>query len=125
MVIGMSVSIFERGGRWSVLVSFPEDRWADVGRAMGATGGVKRDICRTLETSSRKEAEERKHRAATAIRTEVDVRLTAARLRPLTDWTADWMTRAVGRRAEMLVARAAATSDHERDDTYETVQADL
>ena len=120
----MSVAIFQRGGRWSVRVSFPEDRWADIGRAMGAAKGIKRDVCRTLETSSRREAEDRKNEAATAIRAEVDGRLTQAKLRPLTDWTADWMTRAVRRREEMSQARS--TDDlEERDSIYEHVQTDV
>ncbi len=97
----MSVSIFQRGGRWSVRVSFPEGRWTDIGRAVGAVSGLKRDISRSLETSSRREAEDRKHEAAAAIRAEVDAKLAKAKLRPLTDWTADWMSRAVERREEM------------------------
>ena len=101
ILLRMSVSIFQRGGRWSVRVSFPKERWADIGRAMGASNGLKRDISRTLETSSRREAEDRKHEAAAAIRAEVDVKLAKAKLRPLTDWTADWMSRAVQRREEM------------------------
>lgn len=125
MVVRMSVSIFERGGRWSVRVSFPEDRWADIGRVMGATSSIRRDICRTLETSSRREAEERKLGAATAIRTDVDAKLILAKLRPLTDWTAEWMARAVARRSEMQVAVEADTPDYERDSTYDAVEADL
>ena len=102
----MSVSIFQRGGRWSVRVSFPEDRWGDIGRATGAAKGIKRDVCRTLETSSRREAEDRKLEAAAAIRREVDGALVQAKLRPLTDWTADWMDRAVQHREDMRLRGA-------------------
>lgn len=120
----MSVAIFQRGGRWSVRVSFPEDRWSDIGQAMGAASGIKRDICRTLETSSRREAEDRKHEAAASIRAKVDQALAKAKRRPLTDWTADWMSRAVERREDMARARRAGddVEVEDRDWVYDQIE---
>jgi len=48
-----------------------------------------------LETSVRREAEERKHQAAAQITQQVDAALMRAGLRPLNSWTANWMDRAV------------------------------
>ena len=68
---------------------------------MGASGGVKREIVRTLQTSDYREAQKRRDGAMSAIRTEIDRALVAAKLRPLTDWTADWEARAVQHREAM------------------------
>jgi integrase len=95
-------SILRRGLTFYARLNIPEARWADVGRAMGAVGGVKRELVKTLQTTNRREAEQRRDAAIGAMRASVDEALRRAKLRPLTDWTANWMPRAVQRRQERL-----------------------
>ncbi len=76
-------------------------RRADVGKAMGVASGIKRELVRTLQTTDRREAEQRRDTAISAMRAEADTALRRANLQPLTDWTADWTGRAVQRRREM------------------------
>ena len=66
---------------------------------MGAAGGVKREVVRTLGTTDRQEAKRRRQPALVAIQATIEAALRAAGLPPLTDWTADWATHAVGLRA--------------------------
>ena len=94
-------SILRRGQTFYARLHIPEARWADVGKAMGAAGGTKREVVRTLRTTDRRQAEQRRDLALGAMRSEVDEALRKAKLRPLTDWTADWTGRAVQRRQEV------------------------
>ena len=96
----MAHALLRRGLTWFVRMPIPEDRWADVGKAMGARRGITRELVRTLRTRDHREAQRRRDPALAALRTEVDEALQAARPRPLTDWTADWQTRALLRRQE-------------------------
>ena len=65
---------------------------------MGARGGVKREIVRTLQTSDYREAQKRRDGAMSAIRSEIDRALVVAKLHSLTDWTAYCEARAVQHR---------------------------
>ena len=93
-------NILRRGRDLLPRLHIPEARWADVGRAMGAAGGIKRELVRTLQTTDRREAEQRRDTAISAMRADVKRRC-AGQDQPLTDWTADWTGRAVQRRREM------------------------
>jgi integrase len=113
-------NLIRRGATFYGRLFIPQDRWADVGKAMGAAGGVKREVVRTLQTTDRIEAKRRLGAALAAIQAQVEERLAAARLKPLTDWTADWAPRAAELRA--LVQAAGDTpldgthfGDTERD----------
>lgn len=90
----MAASILRRGQTYFVRVTLPPDRWADVGRAMGARAGLRREVVKTLGTTDRKEASSRIDAAASTIIQDVEAALRRAKLRPLTDWTADWMSKA-------------------------------
>lgn len=94
-------NLLRRGHTWFARLHIPADRWADVGRALGAKSGVKRELVRTLGTNDYREALRRRDPALAAMREEIDQALRRARLRPLTDWTVDWQRRAVERREEM------------------------
>ncbi len=50
---------------------------------MGAKGGVKREIVRTLQTADYREAQKRRDSALGAIRSDIDKALVTAKLRPL------------------------------------------
>lgn len=99
-------NLVRRGNTWFARFFVPKDRWADAGKATRAASGIKRDITRTLGTTDRKEARKRLGAALTAIQADLDAALKAAGLRPLTDWTADWSSRAIERRAELQAADA-------------------
>jgi integrase len=88
-------NLLRRGATYYARLFIPSDRWADVGKAVGARGGTKREVVRTLQTTDIREARGRLRTALTAMQADVDARLIAARLRPLTDWTASWPDRAV------------------------------
>lgn len=92
-------NLIRRGQTWCARLHIPEARWADVGRAMGAPSGLRREIVRTLGTKDYREAQRRRDPALAAIREEVDAALSRARLKPLSDWTADWQARALELRA--------------------------
>lgn len=94
-------ALLRRGLTFYARLTIPEARWEDVGRAFGATKGKKREIVRTLQTTDRREAERRRDAAIAAMREEVDRKLRKAGLKPLSDWTADWLFRAAERRSQM------------------------
>ncbi len=94
-------NLLRRGLGWYARLSIPRDRWADVGTAMRAPGGVKREIVRTLGTQDPKEAKRRLQPALHAIREDIDGALVAAGMRPLTDWTAAWQVQALERREQL------------------------
>ncbi len=91
----MAANILKRGGTYFVRLTVPKDRWGDVGQAMGAPNGVKREIVRTLQTTDFREAQRRREEGLMAARAMVDDALRRHRLKPLTDWTANWLDRAV------------------------------
>jgi hypothetical protein len=97
-------NLIRRGNTWFARYHIPRDRWADAGKATGAAQGVLREVVRTLRTTDRVEAKRRLTSALSAIQAELDARLQAASLRPLTDWTADWSARARQRRADLQAA---------------------
>ena len=97
----MAASLLRRGLTYFVRVTLPPDRWADIGRSMGARSGLRREVVKTLGTTDRKVASSRLDAAASAIIQEVEDALRRARLRPLADWTADWMSRALERQEEL------------------------
>lgn len=97
----MAGSLLKRANTWCVRFNVPEARWADVGRAMGARSGIKREIVRTLGTADHSTARQRRDQALAAIRADVEAALAAARLRPLSDWTADWQSHALRRHDEL------------------------
>jgi integrase len=97
-------NLIRRGATFYGRLFIPQDRWRDVGRAMGAAGGIKREVVRTLQTTDRIEAKRRLGAALAAIQAQVEERLAAARLKPLTDWTADWAPRAAELRALVQTA---------------------
>ncbi|HEX4262344.1 MAG TPA: DUF6538 domain-containing protein, partial [Acetobacteraceae bacterium] len=107
-------NLIRRGLTWYARLTIPQDRWEDVGRAYGAKGGVKREVVRTLHTRDHREALRRREPALGAMRQEVDKALRRAKLRPLTDWTADWTPRALKWRAE-LQAGAKVIDNWEHD----------
>ena len=68
---------------------------------MSARSGVKREIVRTLGTTDHATARQRRDQALAAIRVDVEAALAAARMRPLSDWTADWQSHALKRHEEL------------------------
>src|SRR5689334_19525407 len=92
------------------------ERWADVGRAMNAASGIKRELVRTLQTTDRKEAIQRRDAALKAMRDEVDAALRRAKRRPLTDWTADWEARAIERREQLRLGAREVLFEEEHLD---------
>ena len=100
--------IVRRGLTYYARVIIPEARQRDVGRAFGAANGIRRDIVRTLETTNRREAEQRRAEAAAAINDEVNARLRRIGAPPLSDWRASWADEAKRLRDDL----AAAPPDH-------------
>lgn len=98
--------MIRRGLTWYARLHIPKDRQADVGRAMGSKGGLCRERVRTLETRDHREAAQRCDAALAAMREEVNAALRKAGLKPLTDWVADWMPRAIARRGDMEAGRS-------------------
>lgn len=98
-------SLIRRGLTFYARYYVPRERWADVGKAMGAPGGLKREVVRTLRTTNRRAAGAALRPALAAIHEDIEAALRAAGLRPLTDWTADWAQRAVAWRATLAEAR--------------------
>ena len=114
-------NLVRRGLTWFVRYQVPEDRWADVGRALGSSSGIRRDVTRTLGTRDFAEARAARDVALSAIRSEIDRALEAIGKRPLTDWTATWETRAISYREELAAARsrdAASRHDPNEDSSW-------
>jgi hypothetical protein len=68
-------NLLRRGGTYYARLFLPAERWADVGRAMGARGGIKREVVRTLQTSDIREARGRLRTALAAMQADVDAKL--------------------------------------------------
>ena len=100
-------NLIRRGNTWFARFFIPRDRWADAGKALKATGGVKREIVRTLGTPDIREARRRLRTAFAAIQTDLDGALKAAGLHPMTDWTVNWQGRAKELRAELQAPEAS------------------
>jgi len=98
-------NLLKRGGTYFVRLTIPRDRWEDVGKAMGAASGIRREVVRTLQTTSFREAQRRRDEGLAAASEMVDASLRKHRLAPLTDWTATWMDRAIERRSQMQAGR--------------------
>lgn len=97
------------GLTWYARFIVPKDRWADVGRVTGAKNGKRREVVRTLETRDLKEARKRRPAALEAIRSDLNGRLEAARLRPLDDgWAPSWQAEAMSASAELRSASTEA-----------------
>lgn len=107
-------NLTRRHRTYFVRFNIPRDRWADVGKALGVPSGTVREIVRTLGTPDRAVAMQRRDAAIAAIRAELDAALVAARLRPLSDWVADWQGRALERREQL--ERAAGRVAYYEDD---------
>ena len=95
---------------------------------MSSKGGVKREIVRTLETPDYREAQKRRDGGLTLIRGEIDRALVAAKLRPLTDWTAGWEAKAAQHREHLRthghrVAYEMA-DDSDPDISHETLESE-
>ena len=108
--------LLRRGQTFYARLIVPLARRGDVGKAMGAAGGTKREIVRTLQTTDRREATRRRGAALAAMRADVDIALRKAGMRPLTDWTASWGDRAAELR--QALANGGETVSH-----YEEVEA--
>lgn len=129
-------NLLKRGTTYFVRLTIPQSRWADVGRAMGAAGGVKREVVRTLQTGDFREAQRRREAGLAALREIVDGALRRAGLAPLTDWTANWQERAVElqeamRTGEAVILGSVGDPDDEdipvteADLTSETVEREV
>lgn len=88
-----------------------EDRWADLGVALGAVGGLKREVVRTLKTTDAREAKRRCGPVLLEIQAALEQALRKAGKRPLSDWTVAWMDRAVAYRAD-IETRGAIVHGH-------------
>jgi integrase len=108
-------NLIRRTNTWYARFFIPKERWVDVGKAMGAARGVKKEVVRTLKTSDRREAKRALVSALATIQMDVDAALKTAGLAPLTDWTANWKGRALEWRA--LISEADDT-DHVVPDEY-------
>jgi hypothetical protein len=97
-------NLIRRGPTWYARSFIPKDRWADVGKAMNAANGIRREVVRTLNTTDLREAKRRLQPALAATQGQIDGHLKAAGLAPLSDWTADWVARAVEIRANLKAA---------------------
>ena len=97
-------NLVRRGKAYFARLHVPRNRQADVGKAFRVPKGVKRDHTKTLKTDDRAVAQERLPAALEAIRAEIDAKLRAAGLRPLTDWRAPWDQRAVVLRDKLNAA---------------------
>lgn len=120
-------NLLRRGNTWFARLFIPNDRWADVGKAMGAARGIKREVVRTLQTSDRREAQRRLGVALAGLRATVDEALRLAKMRPLTDWTADWADRAAENRAALRAARddnGGEDYDSDRDLLRESIESE-
>lgn len=84
-----------RGGAYCARLIIPKARWSDVGKVYGTPSRERREIVRTLQTNDHGEALQRVSKALATLREEVDEKLRAARLRPLTTtWEPSWAERA-------------------------------
>jgi integrase len=114
-------NLLRRGNTWFARLTLPRDRWGDVGRAYKAASGVKREVVRTLQTTDRREAGTRLKTALAAIQAEVEDRLRAAGLAPLTAWKVTWMDRA----GELRGALREADDEKLLTATYVETEQDL
>ena len=71
-------NLLRRGATYYARLFIPADRWSDVGKAMNAAGGTKKEAVRTLQTTDIREARSRLRAALTAMQVDIDARLTAA-----------------------------------------------
>lgn len=71
-------NILRRGATYHARLFIPADRWADVGKARGASGGITREVVRSLQTGDVGDARRRLRPALAAIQADVDAKLAAA-----------------------------------------------
>ncbi len=115
-MVAVMANLLKRGDTYFVRLMIPRDRWTDVGKAMGARGGIRREVVRTLQTTSFREAQRRREEGLRAAREMVGAALRRLKLAPLTDWTANWFDRAVERRGQMQAAAGVVNQLIPRDD---------
>ena len=76
-------NLLKRGDTCFVRLMIPRNRWADIGRAMGARGGIRWEVVRTLQTTNFREAQRRREEGLRAAREMIDDALKRHRLKPL------------------------------------------
>lgn len=116
-------NVILRGKTYYARYRVPEARWADVGQAMSAAGGIKREVVRTLGTSDPREARRLRHGAIALIQSEIDQALRKIGKPPLTDWTAAWMDRAVAHRADIESRGSELLGYHPQADEFAPPEA--
>lgn len=76
---------------YAVRFTIPKNRWADVGAVKGSSGGLCREIVRTLGTRDNREAIRRRDAAIALIRSQLNEALLGAGQEPLEgDWKPSW-----------------------------------
>lgn len=76
---------------YAVRFTIPKNRWADVGAVKGSSGGLCREIVRTLGTRDSREAIRRRDAAIALIRSQLNEALLGAGQEPLEgDWKPSW-----------------------------------
>ena len=119
-------NLLKRGDTYFVRLTIPRDRWAHVGKAMGAATGIRREVVKTLQTGDYREAQRRRDEGLNACRRAVDAALRKYGLAPLTDWTANWPERAVERRMNLKAGVGKVNQWIAGDDGPEAImEADL
>ncbi|WP_224777789.1 site-specific integrase [Gluconobacter thailandicus] len=85
-------NLTNRGGLYYVRFSIPKERWADAGKVLGSNTGIRRDILKSLQTRTHKEALRLRDAAIEAIRRDLNRKLIGAGLAPLQGVDVpDWM----------------------------------
>lgn len=76
---------------YAVRFTIPKNRWADVGAVKGSSGGLCREVVRTLATRDSREAIRRRDAAIAVIRSQLNEALVGAGREPLEgDWKPSW-----------------------------------
>ena len=112
-------NLTQRDGLYYVRFIIPKDRWQDAGKVLSFRTGTRKDILKSLQTRTHKDAFRLRDAALEAIRKQLNRKLVDAGLAPLHGVDVpDWLDEEL-MLAEALEARRTITSASDADDFYD------
>ncbi|WP_408872872.1 hypothetical protein [Gluconobacter roseus] len=112
-------NLTQRDGLYYVRFIIPKDRWQDAGEVLGSRTGTRKDILKSLQTRTHKDALRLRDAALEAIRKQLNRRLVDAGLAPLHGVDVpDWLDEEL-MLTEALEARRKIASASDTDDFYD------
>ncbi|MBS1019553.1 hypothetical protein JK205_11545 [Gluconobacter cerinus] len=112
-------NLTNRDGLYYVRFIIPKDRWQDAGKVLGSRTGIRKDILKSLQTRTHKDALRLRDAALEVIRKQLNRKLVDAGLAPLHGADVpDWLNEEL-MLTEALEARRRIASASDTDDFYD------